>query len=294
MLHRLFDRSLSVAVLLCLASCSGPPPPPAATDATPKRIVSLAPALTEILFALDLGPRVVGVTQFCDWPPQVATLPRVGGYSNPSVEAILALQPDLVLVSPNVSNKDGALALERAGLRLGVIRSETLEETFTAIAEVGRLCGATDRAQQLEAEVRQRIERAAARVRGRPPVRTLFCLEVDPMIVVGKDTLPGQLLELAGGVNVVDAPRYPRIGIEAVVAAAPAVIVQTRMDVADPEVAAKAGAYWRRWRSIPAVRSGRLFVVDASPALRPGPRVGVAVEQLAAILHPEATAKDGP
>jgi iron complex transport system substrate-binding protein len=102
----------------------------------PQRIVSLAPALTEVLFALGLGDRVVGVTTYCDYPAEVAEIERVGGFVNPSVEAVLALEPDLVLVSPAAGNRDAALAIRRAGARLAVVSAETLQDSFDAIVRV--------------------------------------------------------------------------------------------------------------------------------------------------------------
>ena len=120
----------------------------------------------------------------------------------------------------------------------------------------------------------------------RPPTRALFCLQVDPIIAAGRDTLPSDLLERAGGINVVEVPRYPQLGLEAVIAAAPEVILQTRMDTREADPAAGPSAFWSRWRTVPAVANGRVVVFDGTPALRPGPRVGEAVTRLAAHLHP--------
>ena len=245
----------------------------------------MTPALTEILFALELGDRVVGVTDFCDYPPEVADLARIGGYANPSVEAILALRPDLVLVSPAAGNRDAALAVERAGVRLEVVPAESLTETFAAIESVGRACGEEARGIEVAASVRARVAAAAARVRSRPRVRALFSLQVEPIVVAGRGTLPGEILELAGGENVIRAPRYPQVGIETILAEAPEVILQTSMDA--PEGSARQGVnrYWQRWSRIPAVRNGRVFVFDGTSALRPGPRVADAVEQIASLLY---------
>jgi iron complex transport system substrate-binding protein len=277
-----------LAVALLAAACSpGSVETNARTEsaAIPERIVSLSPALTEILFALDLGERVVGVTDYCDYPAGTSTKARVGGYVTPSVEAILALHPDLVLVSPAAGNRDPALAVRRAGVRLEVIPAETLADTFAAIAEVARLGGARERAAALARSLQERIDAASLGVRYRPRVRALFCMQSDPLIVAGAGTLPAELLALAGGVNVVRAERYPQIGIETVVAEAPEVILLARMVGAGEGEDRAARDAWRRWGSIPAVRDGRVFVFDATIALRPGPRVAEAVERLAALLH---------
>lgn len=288
-------RTLFVTVLWTLAcacadrGASAPVQPPA----SPQRIVSLAPALTEVLFALGAGERVVGVTDYCDYPPEVRALPKVGGYVNPSVETVLSLRPDLVIVSPAAGNREPAKVLERAGARVEVVPMETLAETFTAIATVARLVGREDAGTALAASVRARLDAAAQRHAGAKPVRTLFCVQVEPVIAAGAGTLPSEILELAGGSNVIAAPRYPQVGMEAILEQSPEVILQAKMDTADTGADAAAAAFWRRWPAIPAVRDGRVVVFDASTALRPGPRVADAVERIAEILHahPAGTAR---
>lgn len=245
----------------------------------------MAPALTEILFALELGDRVVGVTDYCDYPPAAASKPRIGGYVNPSVEAVLALRPDLVLVSPAAGNRDAARAIERAGVRLEIVPAETLDETLDAMERIGRACGVAERGASLARAVRGRIESASRSVEGLPRVRTLFCVQVEPLIAAGAGTLPSELLELAGGTNIVRATRYPQIGIETVLAEGPDVILQARMVGVDESAERAARDLWNRWGTVPAVRNGRVLVFDATIALRPGPRVADAVESLARLLH---------
>jgi iron complex transport system substrate-binding protein len=252
----------------------------------PARIVSLTPALTEILFAVGAGSRVVGVTDYCDYPPEAASRTKIGGYVNPSVEAVVALKPDLVVVSPGPGNRDAALAMRRTGLRVEVVAAETLEESLTAIESVARLCGDETTGRALAARVRARLEAVARRVAGEPRVPTLFSVQVDPIIAAGRDTLPAQLLEIAGGRNVVTEPRYPRMGLEAVVAARPELILQARMDAPAAGGESAEAAYWNRWPQIPAVAAKRVVVLEGGLALRPGPRVADAAEQLASIVHP--------
>lgn len=249
----------------------------------PRRIVSLAPALTEILFFVGAGPRVVGVTDYCDFPPEAARLPKVGGYLNPSVEAVLALEPDLVLVNPGPGNREAAFALSRAGVRVEVVPAETLEETYRAIETVGAICGEPERGRELSKGVRKRIETVSERVRSLKPVRTLFCVQVDPIVAAGRGTLPGELLELAGGENVIRSGRYPRLGIESVISLEPEVILQAPMDEGGGR--AKPDSFWRRFGSIPAVARGRVHIVDPDLVLRPGPRVADGIEVLADLLH---------
>ena len=290
MLRALLRIVLAFGLLAEVLACARPPAPAGLTEATPQRIVSLTPALTEILFAVGAGDRVVGVTQYCDFPPEAMAKPKVGGYVNPSVEAVLALKPDLVLVSPGPGNRDSALAMRRAGLRLEIVSAETLEESLAAIELVARFAGAEATGRDLAAAVRARLDAVAKRVAGEQRVRTLFCIQTDPIIAAGRDTLPSQLLELAGGSNVVADARYPRLDVEAVAGARPEVILQARMDLAIGDAHAE-DAFWKRWPSIPAVARGRVVVLPDDLTLRPGPRVADAAEELAAILHGEAERK---
>jgi iron complex transport system substrate-binding protein len=280
-------RRVSLLATLCLLISCGGPPPAAPPEPAPQRIVSLTPALTEILFALDLGDRVVGVTEYCDRPPEAKSRPKVGGYVNPSVEAVIALSPDLIVVSPGPGNRDAVQAMGRAGLRVAVVPAESLDETFAAIEKVADSAGRPERGRELVERLRARIDAVGRRVASRPRVRTLFSVQADPIIAAGRGTLPSQLLEAAGGLNVVDAGRYPKLGIESVVQLAPEVVLQSRMDMAGGDGSVERAA-WTRWTAIPAIAKGRLVVLPDDAALRPGPRVADAVEQLAAILHPEA------
>ena len=193
--RRLRGAALS---LLMAVGCARPSPSrqPSGPEgfSSPQRIVSMTPALTEILFALGLGEKVVGVTDYCDHPPEAARRSRIGGYVNPSVEGILGLHPDLVLVSPAAGNREAATAVRRAGVRLEVIPAETLSEAFEAIESVARICGAEERGRKLLQSLQERIEAAASKVRSLPRVRTLFCLQIDPLIAAGRGTLPSELL----------------------------------------------------------------------------------------------------
>jgi iron complex transport system substrate-binding protein len=289
------DRTagLWAVFLLLVVGCGNPPAAtsPSHPAAAPSRIVSMSPALTEILFALGLGDRVVGVTTYCDWPPEARRLPKIGGYVDPSVEAVVSLSPDLALVSPAAGNREAALAIRRLGIRLEVVRCETLDEAYEAIERIARLCGAEERGRDLTRAIRGKIEATAARVRGEAPVPTLFCVQIEPLVAAGAGTLPSEILELAGGRNVVGESRYPRIGVESVLALAPEAIIVARMDTPDPTGAGRVLDYWKRWSSIPAVRNGRVFAIDATTALRAGPRVADAVESLAGLLHPRREPK---
>jgi iron complex transport system substrate-binding protein len=183
--------------------------------------------------------------------------------------------------------------MRRAGLRLEIVPAETLEESLAAIEKVARLVGTETAGRELAAAIRARLDAVAHRVAGVPRIPTFFCIQTEPIIAAGRDTLPSQLLELAGGSNVVEATRYPRLDIEAVAGARPELILQARMDLASGDAHAE-GSFWKRWTAIPAVARGRVVVLPDDLTLRPGPRVADAAEELAAILHGDAGTKKTP
>jgi iron complex transport system substrate-binding protein len=175
--------------------------------------------------------------------------------------------------------------MERAGLRVQIVRSENIRQTLEAISEVSRAIGEEARGASLVKEIRSRLDALSRRYADRPRVRALFCLQVEPIVAAGSGTLPSELLEAAGGENVVDDERYPRMGIEAVIALGPEVILQSRMDVPAGSDDDPVAAYWSRWPDVPAVRSGRVRLLEDSKALRPGPRIADAAEEIARLLH---------
>ena len=203
MLRALFRTALVVGLLAAVLACARPPAPPGLAGPVPQRIVSLTPALTEILFAVGAGDRVVGVTQFCDFPPAAKAKPKVGGYVNPSVESVLALKPDLVVVSPGPGNRDSALAMQRAGLRLEIVPAETLEESLAAIEGVARVVGVEATGRELARSVRARIDAVAKRVLAAPRVRDVVLPPNRPDHRCGTRHAPFAAARARGGSNVI-------------------------------------------------------------------------------------------
>lgn len=296
---------LLVVLITALAACgggapggsagtSGPAPEKAALPAsapTVQRIVSLAPNLTEILFALGLGDRVVGVTDFCNYPPEALRLPKVGGFVNPNAEVILALRPDLVVATPNVGNRTFVERLMAVGARVEVVQARNVAEIDPAIEAIAKAAGVEDAGRALIARVNADLDREQARVASLPRTRTLFCIQVDPLVVAGPGSYPGDLIALAGGENIVPASAgaYPNYSLEAVVAAAPDAIVQSLMDTRAGTTGGEGlMAYWKRFGTIPAVTKKQVFTVPGDVVLRPGPRVAEGVAALVALIHPEA------
>jgi iron complex transport system substrate-binding protein len=256
----------------------------------PRRIVSLAPNLTEILFALGLGDNVAGVTLFCDWPPEALAKPKVGGFVNPSLEAILALGPDLVLATADGNRPDDVRALERLGIAVYTVDTRSLGEVLATIETVGSLAGSPKRARALAADLARRRDAVRAAIAALPAVTVFVALDGTPLISAADGTFVGELIALAGGRNIVgDSPiKYPVVNMEHLLAEDPAVILDaTGSGSRDPGEAAV------RWRARPgaaslrAVRDGRILAVGEGSFFRPGPRIVDSLETLARFLHPE-------
>jgi len=271
--------------VLALAGCGGavspPPPGPAA------RGVSLAPPITEIVYALGAEDRLVGVCAQCDYPEAASRLPRVGGYLVPSVEAVLAAQPDLVIAVPSPGNREAVGAVERAGVRVLVVHDRVLADLWGAIRAVAAALDRSAMGDRLVTDVQQRLEAVRTRVASLPPRRVLVVVGRSPLVVAGGGTLQDELVTLAGGTNVGAGAGtvWPTIALEVVVAAAPEVIIDVAMGTEQG-----GRGLFADLATVPAVRDGRIITVDANLLLRSGPRVPEAAAALAAAIHPEAFA----
>ena len=254
------------------------------------RVVSLAASNTEIVCALGLGDRLVGVDDFSDFPPRIRRLPRVGPDLHIDAERVAALQPDLILASRSVPGMERNLApLDDRGLRYEVMPSDGLAGMERAIHRVGTLLGAETRAAALVDALRARMARVRERVAGRPPVPTYWEWWPRPPITAGGTSWITEMLELAGGRNVfADLPAESRAVTAAEVAErAPGAAVLCWCGARkrpDPRLLATRPG----WELLPAVRAGRLHAVLEPHFGRPGPRLAEGVELLAALLHPEA------
>jgi len=267
-----------LAVLLALPLC-----------AAPQRIISTAPSVTEILFALGLGDRVAGVTRFCRYPPEALSKPKIGDYINPNLEAIAALKPDLVIIQTNPVRL--AERLSALHLRTLEINQDNIAAIYSSIDAIARAADAETQGARLTAELRMKLE--AIQARPRAPVRAMFVVgrapnRLDGLIVAGKGSYISELITLAGGENVFgDAvASYPQVSLEEVLARNPDVIVdfgemgKAQQSPADLWLKAPAA------KSIRAVRNHRVYAVDSGIYTVPGPRVAQAAQSLFEILHP--------
>ncbi|ORJ54915.1 hypothetical protein B5V00_15600 [Geothermobacter hydrogeniphilus] len=248
----------------------------------PRRIVSLVPAVTEILFALKLDDQIVGVTRFCDWPPAALAKPKVGGYSNPNLEAVLLRQPDLVFISADSASPALLTRMEGLGLTVYVVYPRGIKQTITMIRNIGRVTGAASRGEQLAGKLATTVARVEKAVAGLPRPRVLFCVMTRPLTVAGPGTLVGDLIEAAGGENVVAAgvSRYPTWGSEALLLADPDLIV-----VSPHPGTPNPADLFSTWPELTAVKTGRVVSVNPDWVHRPGPRLGLGLTALAAAFH---------
>jgi ABC-type Fe3+-hydroxamate transport system substrate-binding protein len=257
-----------------------------------RRIVSLVPSLTESLFALGLGERVVGVTDWCVHPAAgVAGLPKLGGTKNPDLAAIRALEPDLVIANREENRRRDVEKLEAAGIRVWVTYPRTVAEGAAVLAELAEL-GASEEAR---ARIVAPVEVAVAEAERARPARgvPVFCpIWREPWMAVGGDTYAHDLLSLCGGYNVFAAHaerRYPRVTLDEVVAAAPEVVLLPD----EPYAFGPADQAELRRLPLPAARSGRIHLIDGTWVSWYGSRIARAIRELRDLLEEDLLAEDG-
>ena len=251
----------------------------------PLRIVSLAPSMTEIVYALGMEDRLVGVTQYCDFPPQAKAKPRVGGIYTPSFEVILTLKPDLVLATSEGNREEHIQVLERLRLPVYVVRPLDFQTVLESIERVGRVLGREAAAGQLVASMRTQADALARGLETRRRPRVLYVLWGSPLIVPGRDTLITDLIRRAGGDSITadEAAPYPRFSVEEVVLRRPDWIILARHGDASVDDRLRE---WQHLTLLPAVRQGHVQAVDGDLVHRPGPRVVDGLRAIARILHP--------
>ncbi len=254
--------------------------------AEPKAIVSLAPSITEILYALGLGDRVAGVTEFCNYPPEAQTKPKVGGFADVNMEKLLALNPDLVLVS-SLHISQVLPELEKLGLTALVVDAHDLPQVLESIELVGKVTGKEKEAKALVDDMKKRMDAVAKAVEGRKKPRVFWELSSD-LWTVGPGSFVHDLIVRAGGENIATGQPYLQITSEAVISADPEFIF-----LADHPYGESAENVAKRpgWDKITAVREGRVIELTQEQVditSRPGPRIVDALEFVARTLHPDA------
>jgi iron complex transport system substrate-binding protein len=252
----------------------------------PQRLVSLAPSITETLYALGLGDRLVGDTDYCDYPPEARAKPHVGAMLNPSLEKIVALKPDLVLGTDEANRRETADQLAHLGIPLYGVTAHTVEETLQSLEDLGRILDWEQPTEKLVTGLRARVEAVAKRAQPPERPKVLFVVWYRPLITAGKQTFLADAIRRAGGVSISDDLRgeWPHMSLEEVLKRNPDVILFPRTESFAPglnEFQKLPG-----WKGLPAVKSDRMYLVSET-IMRPCPRLIDALEELADILHPE-------
>ena len=256
------------------------------------RIVSLAPNLTEILFALGLDDKIVGVTLHSDYPPAATKKPKVGTFWQPNVEAVIAAKPDLVVTLGFDQQKNIAERLKRIGYSSLTVSIEKVNDLFEAIEKIGAATGKQCRANELVGDIRKKLNNLSVLVGTNDRIRVLWVVQREPLRVAGRDTFVNEMIKLAGGENAIGSTvhKYPPIGAEQVIASRTEVIIETEMGSKNlEEQQAAALEYWNKskFRNVPAVANKRVYVIRDDAVSRLGPRLYEGTETIARCLRPE-------
>jgi iron complex transport system substrate-binding protein len=288
--------SLIALASLALAACSRTREDAAAPSS--RRVVSLSPSTTEAVFAVGAGSALAGRSRHCDYPAEATRLPAVGGYADPSVEAILALSPALVVGARGPAGPALEQALRAHGVDTYFPETESIVQIEEMIREIGRRLGAEPGAASAIARIRGRRAAVEDAVRERPRPRVALLFDFSPIVAAGPGSFPDELIRLAGGDNVITrGGAYPTIGVEHLLALDPEVLLDGAADQQAPQAHERLRSLQDApgWRELRAVREGRVRPLGSDAALRPGPRIGDGLVALARALHGDDLAiPEGP
>ena len=252
--------------------------------AAPNRIISLKPNITEVVFALGLGHKLIGVTKYCNFPREAKQLPVVADYTRPFIERIIALNPDIVLASRENASRRPIERLTAMGYRVELFSFSTLNETIESIRGVAQVLGVAKRGKELALSINKKFNSLKRQMKARPTKRVVIVVGLHPLITAGPGSYMDELLGIIGTTNAVGPlrVRYPRIDLEGLISLNPDAIVDVSMG---SEAGKRHGARpWDGIVAIQAVRDGRVIPFDMD-ALRPGPRLPEALARLAQKIH---------
>jgi len=279
-LFALYLRLIGLCFFIAFPSSSD-----AASVGFSRRVVSLAPSLTETVFALGFGDRLVGVTNHCDYPAEAKNLPKVGDFMSPSLEVIAAQRPDLVIGVVGAIDPAKAREMERLGLNVALLSLSTVSEILSSFKRIAALLGDAEAGERLVRKLTLQFDKVTNRVAHTPRRSTLMVVGLRPLVAVGGKNFLDELITLAGGANIARNAPQPWLNLpdEYVVAKAPQIIIEAGMgsDTAAP------ARHWSDLKSIPAVKERRVYTYNSDKILRPGPRIGDGLEELARLIHPE-------
>jgi cobalamin transport system substrate-binding protein len=249
-----------------------------------RRVISLVPAVTDMILELGAADRLVARTQF-DTDVRLAALPSTGNALTPSLEWVTSLQPDLVISWLDQPSRSVVGRLAELGIPVYAARTESIADVLRTTRDLGKLLGKSAQAEQLATNIAAQLDSVHKAVADRAATPMVFLISLDPPMAAGNGTFTGELIRVAGGRNVfADSPMlWPQVSLEEIIQRKPTVIVLSQEDTTPlrPPLRTRPG-----WREIDAVKAGRVFVVDANMFNRPGPRLPEMARQLVRILHP--------
>jgi iron complex transport system substrate-binding protein len=253
----------------------------------PKRIVSLAPNITEILFGLGLDEEIVGVSIHCNFPEKARTKVRVGSYINLDYEKITSVTPDLIIATGAGNTRGMVGRLEQLGFPTYVIYPKNFEDILKSIIHIGQVANREKEARAIIGGMKKRTHRVIELIKNLSRPKVFIQIGDAPMVTVGKGSFADDLIRLAGGENIAgkEKEEYPRFGMEEILKRSPEVIVMSSMNPKGDYL--KILQEWNRWKTIPAVKNGRVHIMDSDLIDRPSPRIIEGLEELARFLHPE-------
>lgn len=254
----------------------------------PQRIVSLAPSITETLYALGQDEKVAGDTDYCDYPPAATRKPHVGAVLNPSIEKIVSLKPDLVIGIAEANRRETADQLARLGIPLYGMSDKSLDDVLRSIRDLGGLLDCQAQATALASSLEERVQAVERRVAGLPEPRVLFVTWYQPLITVGAHSFVADVIRRAGGRSISDdlPGEWPRLSIEAVLARNPDIVLLPKSHTYTPSL--DDFRHLPGWRDLAAVKAGRVYFISDT-IVRPCPRLVDSLEEVARILHSNET-----
>jgi len=257
----------------------------------PEKVISLAPSNTEILYALGLEDKLIGVTEYCSYPEAAKQKPKIGGYSTVDIEKVIEIEPDLILAA-NMHKDEVVPQLEKLGLTVLTINPRTVNEVLEAINLVGKFAGKASEASQLTAEMENRIKAVTDKTASLPDAqrpRVFYVLWHDPLKTVNSETRIHELMVKAGGVNIAGnlAGEYSTISLESVIMSNPQVIIAGSGHGSSKDIPFQFALTEKRLADVEARLNNRIYKIDSDLTSRPGPRIIDGLEKLAEFIHPE-------
>jgi Periplasmic binding protein. len=250
----------------------------------PKRIVSLSPSTTELIYAIGAGKDVVGVTNYDDYPPEVKSVAKVGGYEGPNIEAILAQKPDIVFAS-NLSGKDQMETIEKSGIPVVVIEAQNINQIYDSIKILGEITGNTEKGNEIIKTMKDKIKEINDKVKDLPKVNVFYVVDTNGNWTAGKGTFIDELITLAGGNNVAsDANGWAQYSVEKLIQKNPDVIITSQHATNAKNIKNMPG-----YKDTKAAKEGKIFVISNDDIInRASDRIVLGLEEIAKDLHPEA------